>query len=154
MQEGSVSHSSLFSEPVVAGEAVLELIPQRSPIVMVDAFYGVDDVCSYSSLTIREDNLFFDNGKFREPGIIEHVAQSAAARVGYVCRQENRPIPVGFIGQLKNFKIHALPSAGDKLCTTIKIESEFMGVSLVSATVYVGEQLLADCQMKIFIKED
>lgn len=143
-----------FSAPEVAGEAIYELIPQRPPIVMVDAFYGVEGECSYSSLTVAPDNIFVENGHLAEPGLVEHVAQSAAAHEGYVCKKENRPVPVGFIGQLKNFKIHGLPSVGDKLCTTISIVSEFMGVSLISATVRTGETLWAECEMKIFLGND
>lgn len=154
MQGDTLSHPSHFIEPIVSEEAIFELIPQRPPIVMVDSFYGVEDVCSYSGLTVEASNVFFEDGKLREPGLVEHVAQSAAARVGYVCQQENRPVPVGFIGQLKNFKIYDLPSEGDKLCTTIKIESEFGGVSLISATVRTAETLWAECEMKIFLQEN
>lgn len=146
--------SDRFSAPVVEGDGLFSLIPQRPPIVMVDAFYGVEGVSSYSGLTVRRDNIFFDGGRLCEPGLVEHVAQSAAAREGYVCQCENRPVPLGFIGQLKNFKIYGLPSEGDKLCTTITMVSEFMGVSLISATVRTGETLWAECEMKIFLKEE
>lgn len=152
MEGDTMFNPAHFLQPVASNEAILDLIPQRPPIVMVDAFYGVDEMTSYSSLTVHADNVFFENGKLREPGLVEHVAQSAAARVGYVCQLEKRPVPVGFIGQVKNFKIHALPSEGDKLCTTVKIESEFGDISIITATTYVEGNLMTECEMKIFLQ--
>ena len=33
----------VFEKALITGEEILEYIPQRMPIVMVDAFYGIDD---------------------------------------------------------------------------------------------------------------
>lgn len=68
-------------EAVIQGEGILNLIPQRPPIVMVDSFFGFEENRSYSGLTDHiTDNLFCEAGRLQEPGIIEHIAQSAAAR--------------------------------------------------------------------------
>ena len=106
---------------IIRGEGILDLIPQRPPIVMVDKFYGIEDDCSYTGLTISSDNIFIENNRFKEPGIIEHIAQSAAARVGYICRQNNVPVPLGFIGSVDKMKIHTLPKVEEELDTKIKI---------------------------------
>ena len=66
-------------EAVIQGEGILNLIPQRPPIVMVDSFFGFEENRSYSGLTVTTDNLFCEAGRLQEPGIIEHIAQSAAA---------------------------------------------------------------------------
>ena len=63
--------------PIISGEGILNLIPQRPPIVMVDSFCGIEDDCSYSGLTVTDDNIFCQEGKLQEAGIIEHIAQSA-----------------------------------------------------------------------------
>lgn len=41
--------------PIISGEGILNLIPQRPPIVMVDSFCGIEDNCSYSGLTVTDD---------------------------------------------------------------------------------------------------
>ena len=71
-------------EAVIQGEGILNLIPQRPPIVMVDSFFGFEENRSYSGLTVTTDNLFCEAGRLQEPGIIEHIAQSAAARIGFI----------------------------------------------------------------------
>ena len=81
--------------PIISGEGILNLIPQRPPIVMVDSFCGIEDNCSYSGLTVTDDNIFCQEGKLQEAGIIEHIAQSAAARIGYIYLQKNEPVPLG-----------------------------------------------------------
>ena len=67
---------------------IIDLIPQRDPIVMIDKFVGITNGISETQLTIKDNNIFVENGCFTEFGLIEHIAQSAAARVGYICKNE------------------------------------------------------------------
>ena len=64
---------------LIAADEIVEYIPQRPPIVMADAFYGIgEDGCARSGLTVCEDNIFVEEGALSECGLIEHIAQSAA----------------------------------------------------------------------------
>ena len=43
---------------LIAADEIVEYIPQRPPIVMADAFYGIgEDGCARSGLTVCEDNI-------------------------------------------------------------------------------------------------
>ena len=130
------------------------LIPQRAPIVMVDSFLGVEGDDSFSELTVMEDNIFVDGGFMTECGVIEHIAQSAAARVGYVCEQKGVPVPVGFIGSVNKFFIERLPEVGERLETVITVIQKVFQISLVEAKVKIGEEVIAGCRMKIFLDTD
>jgi predicted hotdog family 3-hydroxylacyl-ACP dehydratase len=144
----------MFEKKTVEKEEILNYIPQRPPIVMVDSFYGVQDSYSFSGLTIDSENIFCEKGKFKEPGLIEHVAQSAALRVGFICHQQKTDVPRGFIGAVKNFRITRLPEVGDKLNTIINVEHDFGDISVITAKVLVDEEIIADCEMKIFIMKE
>ena len=62
-------------EVIIQGEGILNLIPQRPPIVMVDSFFGIEENHSYSGLTVTADNIFCETRKLQEAGIIEqHVS--------------------------------------------------------------------------------
>jgi hypothetical protein len=61
---------------------------------------------------------------------------------------------LGFIGEVKKFKIIRLPKVGEFLHTRLRVLGEAAGVTLISAETKSGEEVLATCQMKIFIKED
>ena len=146
--------TEMKKEAIIEGSNILDLIPQRPPIVMVDKFYGIDEANSYTGLTITLDNIFIENGKFKEPGIIEHIAQSAAARIGYICQQTNIPVPLGFIGSVDKLTIHSLPLVGKELYTEIKIIQEVAEITLIGAIVKSEDSLVAECRMKIFLKKE
>ena len=42
-----------FDTPLLSGDGLLDLIPQRAPIVMVDRFFGMDDYGSYTGLEVE-----------------------------------------------------------------------------------------------------
>ena len=141
-------------EPLLVGEELYKLIPQRNPIVMVDTFFCADEESAETGLHVQSDNIFCEGGFLREPGMIEHVAQSAAAFAGYVPFTKGESPRLGFIGEVKKFKIVRLPKVGEFLYTRLRVLGEAAGVTLVSAETKSGEEVLATCQMKIFIKED
>jgi len=137
---------------IAEGEDVLKLIPQRPPIVMVDKLISAADKKTISGFTIKADNIFVEKGVMQEPGIIENVAQSAALGVGYVCSIKNEKVPLGFIGAVKNLLIFGLPAVGDELKTEIQVDYEVFEATLITGKVYCGDKLLAQCEMKIFLK--
>lgn len=133
------------------GENIKKLLPQRSPILMVDTLYSADAADGVVGLTIVADNFFCQDGIFTEPGLIEHIAQSASAFVGYHALQNGADAPIGYIGEIKKFKPLALPKIGDKLITKIHILSEVMNITLFSAETSVDGNVIATCQMKLSV---
>ena len=120
-------------------------------MVMVDEFVGITDGISETKLTIASKNIFIENDYLTECGIIEHIAQSAAARVGYICKSEQKPISIGYIGAVSNFDCLRLPRVSEILDTKIEIVQEVFNITLISANCFVGEEKIASCQMKIFL---
>lgn len=132
--------------------AIVDLIPQRDPIVMVDGFAGIDEEgVSHSRLTVSEENIFVDEGQMSECGLIEHIAQSAAARVGYLFREQDKEVPLGFIGSVNKLEVKQWPQVGDRIETSIRIVQEVFQVTLIEAECCVAGELIATCRMKIFL---
>lgn len=130
---------------------ILDLIPQRAPIVMVDEFLGIEDNISKTRFVVKNENIFVDDGKFSECGLIEHIAQSAAARVGHIFKSNNKPIPIGYIGSVNNFEIKDFPKVGDIISTDIEIIQEVFNITLIQAHCYINDVEIASCKMKIFL---
>lgn len=130
---------------------ILGLIPQRPPIVMVDRFFGLEAGVSRTGLLVREDNLFVDGGVLDECGLIEHIAQSAAARAGYAGMREGRPVSLGFIGSVNDFRLLSLPEVGDCILTEITVIQEVFRITLIEARCRVDGKEIASCRMKIFL---
>jgi len=136
----------------IRGEAIKALIPQREPMLLLDVFYDATETEAETGLTVSEDNLFCWDGWLKEPGLVEHIAQSASAFAGYKAKLANRQTPLGFIGEVRKCRIHFLPKVGDELRTTIRILTEVLGVSLLSAETKANGATVVQCQMKIFVQ--
>jgi len=139
--------------PLSGKDEITKLVPQRMPMLMFDSFLEADDQHAISELTISEDNIFYDE-IFTVPGIIEHIAQTAAAHNGFISLQRNQPVRLGYIAAVKNLKIFELPAVGDKLQTEIKIVNEVMGFVVVEGKVRTDHREIASCEMNIFISKD
>ena len=139
------------------GKKILDLIPQRPPMVMVDKLIECDNYKTITSLTIREDNILSQKGYFTEAGLVENIAQSAALRIGWLAvnqQGENKRIPVGVIGGIKNFRLYFLPELKSEIITEIIIKNEIFNATIITGTVKVNGKIAAECEMKIFIKDD
>lgn len=130
------------------------LIPQRPPIVMVDLLQNVTESEAETGLLIKEENIFVHNGQLQEPGLIEHIAQSAAAFAGFKGYAAGEEPRLGYIGELKRLFLYARPNVGARLTTHLRVLGEAAGITLLAAETKVGDDVVAAGQMKIFLKED
>lgn len=133
---------------------IKRLIPQRDPIMMVDKLISVDGDVAVTGLTVRADNYFIDEDRLlAEPGLIEHIAQGASAFAGYKAMAAGAIIPpLGLIGEVKKFHCYRRPEIGEELRTTITMGTEIAGLTIITGEVRVLDEIIADTQMKIFIK--
>lgn len=130
---------------------VQEFIPQRDPFVMVDKLIYADEKTSRTTLLIREANIFAAEGFFSSAGMVEAMAQTAAAGTGYFFKMKNKPVPVGYIGAVQHLEILEWPSVNEEIMMEILLQSKVLQVSLVSGTVKLDDRVIAKCELKIFI---
>jgi predicted hotdog family 3-hydroxylacyl-ACP dehydratase len=130
---------------------ILSLIPQRPPFVMVDELLYCDESTTRTGFKVTDDNVLVVDGEFTEAGLMENIAQTAAARAGHMAELESKPVAVGYIGAVKNFEIFNLPKVNDELLTEIKIENQVFDVTIISGTVKCDGKVMAQCEMNIFI---
>ena len=132
---------------------ILNYIPQRQPFVMVDEIVYSAETITRSKFVIAAGNIFIEEGYFKEPGMVENIAQTAAARAGYIAHTQNKPVMVGYIGAIKNLEIFFLPKTGDELITEIIIENQIFDVTLIVGKIICNDKIAAQCEMKIFINQ-
>ena len=142
---------------LAAKETVLTLIPQRPPMVMVDKLIYSDEQKTITVFNIKEENIFCSSGHFLEAGLIENIAQSAALRTGWTAMHragfKMKKPPVGVIGAVKNLRIFRLPEVNTEIKTEITVLTEIFNATLISGRVKAGDEVLAECEMKIFLQE-
>jgi len=131
-----------------------ELLPQQSPFVMIDCLPKFDEKITETSFEVRNDNIFVENGKLNACALAENIAQTCAARLGYVNKYIlKKDVQIGFIGAIKNLSVVETPSVGDILTTRIEVLQDIMGVTLVDAQIVCNNKVIVKSQMKIAIAE-
>jgi predicted hotdog family 3-hydroxylacyl-ACP dehydratase len=137
--------------PILSGVEVEQYLPQRPPMIMVDRLWMVDDVQMVSGLEIIPELIFVEDGAFREPGLMENVAQTAALGAGFQFRQEGRAISIGFIGAYKDVKIKRPARVSEILHTTLTVKHSVMNCTSYDAVVKINEEVIASMEIKLFI---
>lgn len=133
---------------------VHELLPQQEPFVMIGRLVGFDENITETETEIVADNIFVDNGMFSASGLIENIAQTCAARIGYVNKYIlNKGVQLGFIGAIRNFEVTALPKLGDTITTRVEVLEDVFGMTLAKAEVTCDGRSLATTEIKIALKE-
>lgn len=128
-----------------------DLIPQKAPFVFVDELYDIGGYSWKTSFTVPQEHVFVADQKLLKAGLIEVMAQSVAA--GMTKFNSDDSPRVGFIGEVKNFKVHAEAVSGNDLETFIEIEKEVFNVLLVSGRITSGGKTLAEGSLKLVLQD-
>ena len=131
-----------------------ELLPQQEPFVMVSRLVHFDDVRTICEMDIQADNIFVEDGHLNASGMIENIAQTCAARIGYVNKYIlKKAVQIGFIGAIRNLEVTDLPEVGQQITTIVDVIEEVFGMTLASAVIKQSNRTLATTEMKIAVKE-
>ena len=135
---------------------IQEFLPHRNPMLMADKILEICPEQVTTIFEIRENNIFVENNQFSEAGITEHMAQTCSSIFGQTFFEKGNPDSrkvVGFITNIKKLKILKLPKTGETITSkAIKI-SEYENICNVSCQTFCEENLLAEAEINLFIKE-
>ena len=130
-----------------------EVLPQQEPFVMVGALTQFENSLSATQTLIREDNIFVDEGYFSSSGLMENIAQTCAARVGFYNKYIlHKDVQVGFIGAVRNFVVYSLLAVGSVIETRVDILEDVFGMTMADAQVRCGEERLATAEIKLAVR--
>ena len=135
---------------------ILELIPQRPPFVMVDKLIYFEGKIAKTQFTITPDNVMLaDDGTLSAGGIIENMAQTCAARIGYINKfLESKTAKIGVIGSIKNLTINSFPKAGDVLTTTVEETfSGMLNMTMLNAKIECEGTIIAEGEIKVALTD-
>jgi 3-hydroxymyristoyl/3-hydroxydecanoyl-(acyl carrier protein) dehydratase len=134
---------------------VIDLLPQTKPFLFVDNLtdFNYESYACKTSFLITENTLLVEDNCLTEAGLLENIAQTCAAQIGFVNRYIlKKDIQIGFIGAVKNVFIANFARLGDKLETMIEILNEFADMKITYCKVYVNNQIIAEGELKIALK--
>jgi len=133
---------------------VRTLLPQQPPFVMIDKLLHFDEVRTTTELEVRSDNIFTEGNELNPCALVENIAQTCAARMGYInsyiCKGK---VKLGFIGSIRNLNVLRPVYVGERVVTTVEVKEEVLSLTLVEATVKVGDEVIVTAQMKIALSD-
>ena len=106
-----------------------------------------------TELEVKSDNVFVENGKLTAAGLVENIAQTCAARIGYINLSSGQTVKIGVIGSISDMNIVRTPKVGEHLVTTIQLLEEVFQMTLVEAVVRSNEEELVRGRMKIALTD-
>jgi predicted hotdog family 3-hydroxylacyl-ACP dehydratase len=109
-----------------------------------------DRLFTKTSYVVTKECLFVGDGRLSAVGLIENMAQTTAARMGYLALYGDQctgKVRVGVIGAIRHLTIERTPQVGTLLTTSINLVEELGDLILVKAKVENGTTLLASCDM-------
>ena len=126
------------SEAALRTINVHELLPQQEPFVMIGTLIHFDKTLTVTETEVQKNNIFVDDDRFSASGLMENIAQTCAARIGYVNKYIlKKGIQLGFIGAVRNFEV----------------KEEVFGMTLAEASITCGDKVLVTSEIKIAVKE-
>ena len=136
-------------------------IPVGSILLQATPFRFVDTLVSFereeveTAYTVPAEGPLIEAGHLTEAGLVENMAQSSAARIGYISVYiDHVPVRIGYLGQVKNLIINRLPSSGERLSTFVKVRQDIFGITLVDAEVRSGEETVASAAIKTALRDE
>ncbi len=133
--------------------AANDFLPQKAPFQMIDFLTKVEENSFQSTFSIRADNVMVNDTVFTEGGLIENMAQTAAAGTGYFYTQQGKEVPVGYIGAVKHIQIVECPRLGQEISTFVTIKMNIGNASIAEGKIFLKEKLLASCELTIFVNK-
>jgi len=128
---------------------IAQWIPQRPPFVFIDTIVDVSEEHALSQYTIPADCVLVSEGCLSLAGLMEHAAQTCAARAGWVQRQQGQQVKIGYIGAVKQMQAKRLPQVGETLTTEARVIQQVLNISLVDCTTRVGDEQIATTTLKL-----
>ena len=142
-----------ITEEYIRSIDVHTVLPQQEPFVMIDTMTHFEMMTSTTETEIREANIFVDGGRFSASGMMENIAQTCAARVGFYNKYIlHKDVQVGFIGAVRNYIINELAEVGSVITTKVDILEEVFGMTLATAEVTCNGRLIASAEIKLSVR--
>ena len=124
------------------------ILPQREPFRFVDGMLSFSMDRIVTSFVVRGDGPLDREGCLTPEGMVENMAQTCAARIGFISKYIlHEPVSV------RKLEVTGKAAAGSRLETTVEIGQEVGPMSRADACIRVGEETVARASLGIATTE-
>lgn len=126
------------------------LLPQQEPFVMVDRLIGFGPDYTVTETTVGTTGLFINNGQLSTAGLLENMAQTCAARIGYVNRFIlRRGLQAGVVGSVSEMTVKHHPMVGELMTTRLEVVTQLTDMMLGEVSVSVHDRPIATARLRM-----
>ena len=139
--------------PVITYPEIVNLLPQKPPMIMVDAYYGVINEEAYTSLYIKKDNILVEGEYFTELGILDFLAQSGILQMNEMSVHVDflKEEKVGIITQFKQFFFYNTLKVGETIYGKVKKTFSNGYISNLEVTAFHENEILMQGIINVMI---
>lgn len=130
-------------------------LPQRKPFILVDEIVEADEKKCLTRFNVTADAMMVEDGYLTEGGLIENLAQTCAAHIGFVeiHIRKSTHIRIGLVGALKQCSIRQYPKLGEIITTEVCEEQVFGDMSSYTAIMRLGEEEIARGELQVVLND-
>ena len=132
--------------------AVDNLIPHRAPMRWLDALTECTDTTATATVCFNADHFAVADGVVLESALVECVAQTVAAALGYrgQKRGESGKPGLGMLTVVSDFQIRSRPLAGKQLTVEVRELRRLGPMLLVTGSVACDGQVIAIGELTLY----
>ena len=121
----------------------------QEPYIMIDNLIKATEEGFITDFEISQDNIFLEDGLFREYGMIENIAQSGAVGLVFMNSASQNGTVDGFLAGISKLNVHGLPGIAHRIRTTVKPLAYYANMVLLKGEIELENRLLLDCEIKL-----
>ncbi|MEI6083890.1 MAG: hypothetical protein WCS70_06270 [Verrucomicrobiota bacterium] len=126
------------------------LIPHRAPMRWVDALTECTDTTATATVCFEANHFAVTDGVVLEPALVECIAQTCAAALGYRARGQAGEARLGMLTIVSDFQIHSRPLAGQQLTITVRELRRLGPMLMVTGSVAYDGQVIATGNLTLY----
>ena len=127
---------------------VENLIPHRAPMRLINALTHCDDTCARAVARFDADHFAVSQGLVTEAALVECIAQTVAAALGFAAKGEGKP-SVGMLTAVTDFEIQMRPAAGQTLEIEIHEVKRLRSMRMINGRITSGGRLVAQGDLMV-----
>lgn len=132
--------------------AIEKLIPHRAPMRWIDALTECTDTTAVATATFGAGHFAVANGFVLETVLVECVAQTAAAALGWRAQAGGKSSAAnnGMLVAVTNFRIESRPSAGKTLRIEISERKRLGSMLMISGAITCDGKPVASGDLTLY----
>lgn len=127
------------------------LLPHKGPMCCIERLLSSTRTAAVAEVRLTAAHSLVTGDALERAGYVELAAQTAGAMQGYDRQRRGLPPAFGYLVGAQDFVFHADARAGDTLAVRVAIQAELGEVTVLSACVMRGEEILAEGRLKVYV---